>query len=234
MAQQTHVPPGAHHSRMPLQRLGVTDVVQVGADDHGSVERDLHPAAQERDLLPVPFSHRRQRAAAGGNQAVDRSMRLPGLDPGVLGRRVVQNLDLHPVDGSVSVDGSPDTHAVVSSRSQLELETEDEVRVFLLRQELGPLPFGTDQEAIPDQPALIPLPDRPPSGQVPAVEKGDEARLRLSTVQRRGSRNGRQQGQQYGNQSRLQSATYDISTQTAPRPLDSTAFSMNSSPRRPS
>src|SRR5262249_3101897 len=90
------------------------------------------------DLLLVPLSRGIAETGPRGNCIVNRPMILLGTDAAfVHGVAVIQDLDLHPLIGCVAFVGCTDTDAVVGARRQHKFEAKNEVREFLLGEEIA-------------------------------------------------------------------------------------------------
>ena len=162
----------------PLFERGL--FLEEGIDDHGAIEDDHDMILDRDDGLLVPLAHGLEVAGFRGHMTVDRTMHLPGLQPGKLARfsihdrfstvdlaLVVEDLDLESVAGGVASGGHADADAVVRALLHLELEGEGEVAVVLCCLEI--LPSGlTDEDAVlHDVAGGVPG----PTGEILAVEE---------------------------------------------------------------
>ncbi len=95
------------HAGMILSIDG-SDVVKMDVNNYGPVEDDLEMVFDANDNLLVPLVERLEVARFGGIDAVDRSMNLPGFEPGqfafsvvgleiVFRSAVIKNLQLHSI-----------------------------------------------------------------------------------------------------------------------------------------
>jgi hypothetical protein len=112
------------------RRLSVTKRRQVGSED-------LLPFTITVSWLPRTVTcssfhstDRLQTAAFRRHDAIDRAVHLPGLEAGILRMAVVEDLELDPLEGRVSLGRSPEAEAVVGARRESEVEPELEVAVF--------------------------------------------------------------------------------------------------------
>ena len=126
----------------------------------------------------VPFADRLQMARLGGGDAIDRAMPLPGLDPLVLVRGVVDDLQFHANIGRVTLQRSTNPKSVVRTGRQLEFQPQHEVGIFLLGIDVAPLLLGITHH-VPLAVGVIPLGVADPAGHVFAVEQGDKPLLGL-------------------------------------------------------
>jgi hypothetical protein len=88
VAGEADVPLCAGEARMWLairRGFSVSEGSTVCIDDRLSIDDDLDLRANDRHLLGIPLASRLQaRAPFGGDDTIDRPMRLPGLDVSVI------------------------------------------------------------------------------------------------------------------------------------------------------
>ena len=72
---------------------------------------------------------------------INRSMELGGLDLGIFLCAVIEDLNLKSVLGRIARQGSPNAHAVIGARRQLEFKLKNEVVVFLSCVDFGSFAF---------------------------------------------------------------------------------------------
>ena len=118
-------------------RAAVTERRHVGVEDRNAVDCDCHLRSPRRDLLAVPLAHWLQAAPLRRDHAVDRAVHLPILQTGVFGMAVVENLELHALEGGGALDRRADAQAVVRPGRQPEVEPEDKVAELTLREQVA-------------------------------------------------------------------------------------------------
>ena len=125
-------------SGMLGENRGVHDPVGVHVEDDGAVQDDLDPRPPGDHLLLIPLAHGILVPGPGGEDVVERAVPLPGLEVLVPLRPVVDDLQLDPIVGDVSGDERrADPQAVVGPLEETEVETEDEVLVLPLGQQVA-------------------------------------------------------------------------------------------------
>ena len=123
--------------------------------DPVELHRNLPPL--HGDLLRVPFPHRFLVAALRRKHVVDRPVVLRGLELRVLRAAVVEHLDLHPDVRGVAHERRADPDAVVRVLGQLDVEAQNEVRVFLLGVQVSAVFLRGEEDAVRDLVALARL-----------------------------------------------------------------------------
>ena len=153
MAAERHIAFLVEHARMVPVVNGVRIVVaavrshivtlaglaDVTIHHNFTIDCNLDVVTLDHDLLGTPLTKRLMHNPLGRNHAVNRTVHLILMEVSVDGGVMVQDLDLaHPMLGSVNSHRSPDPHTVVLTLAEeAELETVDEILVFLLGVEIA-------------------------------------------------------------------------------------------------
>ena len=106
--------------------------VDLGVDDRRAVEDHGDVIAAGDDFFVIPLADRLLVPGLGRHDAVDRAVRLPGLDLAILVGRVVENLNLHADIGRIALERRANADAVVAAAGQLEIEAERKIGVLAL------------------------------------------------------------------------------------------------------
>ena len=96
-------------------------LARVGVDHHSVVERNADVRAFAQDRHRLPLAGRLGGAALGRRHAIQAAAVLIGLELGILGRRVVEDLNLHAVSRRMTVQRAPQQHAAIASAADPEL-----------------------------------------------------------------------------------------------------------------
>ena len=136
MAQESNVAAVTENAWMFFQSLAIRHGVEIGIENGLAVHHNLDLSAVGGDLLRVPFPRLFQCAFPGGNDVVNRAMKLGIMERAPFSgqrRAFFQDLDFHAQGRSAALQGRTDAHSVIRALLQLKLEPENEIRVFLLR-----------------------------------------------------------------------------------------------------
>jgi hypothetical protein len=125
----------------------------------------------------VPLARFFERAPFGRDHIVNRPVILSRPEFVVLRRIVVEHLNLHPHVSRVSFDWRANADPVIRSLLELEFETQDEIAVIILRQQIPPASPGTVDNAVLDAVTVAVFPDQLPAVQRMAVEQSRETGL---------------------------------------------------------
>lgn len=149
VAEESDVARLACESWVPLQDLGFLHNVEVRVHNDHSVHDDPDVSIVGRNLLGVPLSGGPQEPRPRRDHIVDRPVVLGGLEPTFIARvSVVEDLNLHADVRSVALKRRSDAHAAVAARLHAEIESEDEIRELLFREEVPSAIRRADQHAI--------------------------------------------------------------------------------------
>ena len=162
--------PADHTRFLPQARVGcaIEAVVeiergQIDIEDAGAVERDRDLRAVSPDLLRVPFAGPLKKTPLGRGDAVERAMRLVGLEIAVERIGVVDHLQFVP-EAAVAAKIKP----VVGSRRKFDVKPEHKI---------GQLAPGVGNEAaVADQRPILHAPARAmPTGERLPIEEAFKA-----------------------------------------------------------
>ena len=147
--QKADVPFVAQQARMFAQRVGVAQCVDVGIENLPAVEHDGDLPPAHGHFLLVPLPHRFLRAALRPLHVVERAVILRGLELGVLGGAVVEDLQLHPVVVEIRGHvGAANAQSIIGTSRQAKLKTQDEVFVLLLRKQIAARALDASDDGI--------------------------------------------------------------------------------------
>lgn len=169
---------------MLLERLAVGDVVEVHVHDDLAVEGDAEVPAAAADLLLVPLADGPERAAPGRGDEIDGAVVLGGLELGVFGIGVVEDLRLHAEVGEAARgQRGAQGDAVVAAGFEAELEAKDEVGVFAVGQQVAAAALGAVKDAILNAVTAALAAEELPAVERLAIKQGQKAGFAVEVAQ---------------------------------------------------
>ncbi len=171
-----------------LEDSGVFDGVEVRIQDGTAVEPDHYATSVGGNLLFVPLPRRSKRIGRRRRENIV-------YGPVILSRLqaaaiafvvVIEDLNLHAAVSDIALERRADTDTVVAARLHPELEAEDEIGVFLLRQEIATAVRRANEQTIFHDvtAARVPLLHKGPTVESLAVEERDKPRFGRAEAER--------------------------------------------------
>src|SRR5262245_34251411 len=149
--------------------------LKIGIDNLDAVQRDCNVPPLRADGHAVPLTCRLAGPTSGRDDVVDGAGVLVEINLGVLGMKVVENLDLDADPANVPLHWGPDVDAAIAAGLDAVIQSNLKIGIVAFRSQPAASPALANEGALLHGPNLFLAGELLPANKILAIEKRYEA-----------------------------------------------------------